>query len=135
MSHDLPATRWAYACMLSIEKALGRPFSGEEAAKVQMALLNPPDYVLVPKQPEPERIESMCIRFDHSHGVAMPRIWDGDWSVETADQHKQRQEANRRQMRQLYEEATGQGFYNDRTHANYSVGGVFNPLPRRSKHD
>lgn len=39
MKHDLPATRWAHACMLAIEKALGRPFSGPDAARVQGALL------------------------------------------------------------------------------------------------
>lgn len=42
MSHDITQTRWAHACMLSIEKALGREFSGPDAAKVQGALLNPP---------------------------------------------------------------------------------------------
>lgn len=129
MSHDLPATRWAHACVLAIEKALGRPFSGEDAARVQRALLNPPDYALVPKQPEPERIESMCIRFDHAHGIAMPSLIDKEWRTETPEEHQQRQEANRRQMRQLYEEATGQGFYNERTHGNYAPGGVFNPPP------
>ena len=59
--------------------------------------------IQVPEIPEDERIESMCIRFDHSHGIAGPFESNEDW--------KRRQEFNRRLMRQLYEEATGQGFF------------------------
>lgn len=59
--------------------------------------------ITVPAKPEPERIESMCFRFDHGHGL---RRWE-----ETEEQFERRKEANRITMRQLYEEATGQGFY------------------------
>jgi len=63
--------------------------------------------ILVPEIPEDERIESMCVRFDHGHGIkrCIP-------AMETDEEFKNRQEYNRRTMRQLYEEATGQGFYN-----------------------
>lgn len=59
--------------------------------------------ISVPAIPEEERIESMCVRFDHGHGI--PRMFESEanWKV--------RQEYNRATMRQLYEEATGQGFY------------------------
>lgn len=57
----------------------------------------------VPEIPETERIESMCMRYDHAHGVAV--------MFETEDDFKRRQEYNRTTMRQLYEEATGQGFF------------------------
>lgn len=65
-------------------------------------------YVMVPTVPEPARIESMCYRYDHSHGIERFNF------NETPEAFERRREANRRQMRQLYEEATGGGFYNDK---------------------
>lgn len=60
--------------------------------------------LLVPVIPEPARIESMCYRFDHGHGLQR--------FGETPEQFERRKESNRTVMRQLYEEATGQGFFN-----------------------
>jgi hypothetical protein len=57
----------------------------------------------VPENPETERIESMCMRYDHAHGIPV--------MFETEDDWHRRQEYNRTTMRQLYEEATGQGFF------------------------
>lgn len=59
--------------------------------------------VLVPLHPEAERIESMCFRFDHGHGI--------ERFGEDNEGFLKRQESNRVLMRQLYEEAMGQGFY------------------------
>ena len=60
-------------------------------------------WVRVPAKPEPERIESMCFRYDHSHGLK-------NWG-ETDEAFERRRESHRIIMRQLYEEATGQGFF------------------------
>ena len=75
------------------------------------------DYVMVPRVPEPERIESMCHRYDHGHGI-QGMVLDDELRQETDEEFHRRQESNRRRMRQLYEEATGQGFYNERTKDN-----------------
>lgn len=69
-------------------------------------------FVQIPLEPEDACIESMCLRFDHGHGA---RKWSpfgqGPGGYETDDQFRSRQESNRRVMRQLYEEASGQGFF------------------------
>ena len=78
MSHDLPATRWAYACMLSIEKALGRPFSGEEAAKVQGALLNPSWQPIASAPKDETAILLYCPNFYWGAGVYVG-WWSGSY--------------------------------------------------------
>jgi len=73
--------------------------------------------MIVPAIPEPKCIESMCLRYDHSHLMKKPSINDSlldEWREETDEEFNNRQEATRRIMRQLYEEATGQGFFRRR---------------------
>lgn len=88
---------------LSVERALERLASGSQ--------------LMVPATPEDERIESMCYRYDHAHGIRQP-----NWAksgMETDEEWRNRQEANRRVMRQLYEEAVGLGFF----HAHWTPPG------------
>jgi hypothetical protein len=69
--------------------------------------------IQVPDVPEDERIESMCMRYDHSHGIKN-LVVDSElrrMRMENDAEFARRQETNRRLMRQLYEEATGQGFF------------------------
>jgi uncharacterized protein YfcZ (UPF0381/DUF406 family) len=65
----------------------------------------PEGWKLVPVEPSAAHIESMAMRFDHSHGIAM------SIPPETEDDFKRRQEYNRRVSRQMYEEAIGEGFF------------------------
>jgi len=67
----------------------------------------------VPANPEPECIDSMCLRYDHGFGLKR-NIYDKDLAAyreETDEEYQRRREAIRATMRQLYEEATGQGFF------------------------
>lgn len=66
-------------------------------------------YLSVPAIPEPECIESMCLRYGHSYGLK--RYIYSKQREETAEEFECRREGTRRIMRQLYEEATGQGFF------------------------
>lgn len=66
-------------------------------------------YLSVPKKPEAECIESMCRRYDHSFGLK--RYIYSKQREETDEEFECRREGTRRIMRQLYEEATGQGFF------------------------
>lgn len=60
----------------------------------------------VPAMPEPECIDSMCMRYDHSFGI---KVWNiGQGQEETDEEFDRRRESTRSTMRQLYEEATGQ---------------------------
>lgn len=65
----------------------------------------------LPKEPDPRLIESMCLRFDHSHAMRVPRFQNGSFEIETEEEFERRREGNRRAMRQLYEEVSGNGFY------------------------
>lgn len=58
------------------------------------------NYVMVPAEPSEECLRSMAIRYDH--GLAIPGYYED---------HERRMEVTMRQMRQLYEEAVGMGFY------------------------
>jgi hypothetical protein len=66
----------------------------------------------LPKDPDPRLIESMCLRYDHSHGIRSMVVRNGKFEEETVEEHEHRQDYNRRVMRQLYEEVSGYGFYN-----------------------
>lgn len=68
----------------------------------------PDGMVLVPKEPSVGRLVSMAIRDDHGLGVA--GYYD-TLPIQFGPTHAQRLESAIRCMRQLYEEATGQGFY------------------------
>ncbi|AFC21830.1 hypothetical protein GAP32_378 [Cronobacter phage vB_CsaM_GAP32] len=65
----------------------------------------------LPKTPDPRLIENMCLRFDHSHAMRVPRLKDGTFEIETVEEFERRRDSNRRVMRQLYEEVSGNGFY------------------------
>lgn len=66
-------------------------------------------YLSVPAEPEPECIDSMCLRYDHSFGLKKFSYRAN--TEETDEEFEFRRNAIRLQMRQLYEEATGQGFF------------------------
>ncbi len=65
----------------------------------------------LPKNPPAALIESMCFRYDHSHGIKQYCIDVYKWRLETDEEFEIRRESNRRIMRQLYEEVAGYGFY------------------------
>ncbi|SOK58664.1 hypothetical protein [Yersinia phage fHe-Yen9-04] len=65
----------------------------------------------LPQEPNPNLIESMCMRYDHSHGIRSPRFNNNTFEIETEEEFEQRQDSNRRMMRKLYEEVSGYGFY------------------------
>ncbi len=66
----------------------------------------PEGYLLVPSVPSEAHIQSMCLRFDHSHNV------QHDSPIKESYSHfMQRRRFNRSIVLQLFEEATGQGFY------------------------
>lgn len=75
----------------------------------------PAGYRLVPEIPSDAHVESMCMRFDHSH------MMKHSFPIEESDENfRMRQDFNRRVVRQIYEEATGQGFY----HRGESCGAI-----------
>lgn len=59
--------------------------------------------ITIPTTPPDDLIESMCVRFDHCHGHTAFGESEAAW--------RRRQAHNRRVMRQLYEEVSGEGFY------------------------
>lgn len=61
--------------------------------------------VAVPREPPAELIDSMCLRYRHDFGL--DKI---DGPISSGATNRERASI-RSQMRQLYEEATGQGFY------------------------
>ena len=85
----------------------------------------PPGHVVVPVEPTIGRLMSMAIRDDH--GLGVPGFYDNlsftaggpYWPP-----HQQRIEAAIARMRQLYEEAIGEGFYkpyHERTYAKLAA--------------
>lgn len=87
----------------------------------QNSFVVPEGYRLVPTKPEHERLESMCLRFDHSHNFRMPSrrnlnlvLQEGETPqilMETDEEFERRRDYNRTIARQLYEEGVGEGFY------------------------
>lgn len=69
----------------------------------------------LPQIPPPALIESMCYRYDHSHGIKQYKVDDFKWRVETDDEFELRQRFNRSLMQKLYEEVAGYGFYKPET--------------------
>jgi hypothetical protein len=68
----------------------------------------PDDWIAVPRNPSIEQLTSMAVRSDHglgSLGYYDQPMFGSDIS------HDDRLRATITSMRQLYEEATGQGFY------------------------
>jgi hypothetical protein len=62
--------------------------------------------MMLPKEPPPGLINSMCLRFAHDFGI------DADDSSPMATGWTEAErDALRRTMRQLYEEVAGYGFY------------------------
>jgi hypothetical protein len=70
---------------------------------------SPPCYLSVPRVPEPACIDSMCLRYDH--GFSLKRWNIGQGREESDEEFERRRDSIRSTMRQLYEEATGQGFF------------------------
>jgi hypothetical protein len=70
---------------------------------------SPKGWKLVPIEPTDDHLTSMAVRYDHGLGVA------GHYDthpIQLGATHAQRMEATKVKMRQLYEEAIGEGFYN-----------------------
>ena len=75
----------------------------------------------MPRKPNRSCLLSMALRNDHSFGMPCPsdkdilemRVQLDDWVRLTGNQYRTTQEKENSlvSMRQLYEEATGQGFY------------------------
>jgi hypothetical protein len=68
-------------------------------------------FVSVPLIPEPECIESMCLRYDHAFGIKKILFNIEPPRYEIDEEFNRRREATRVCMRQLYEEVVGQGFF------------------------
>lgn len=88
-----------------------------QTTPVPAPLASPPDMVLVPKSPSIGRLISMAIRDDH--GLGVEGYYDNLFFRHEGATHAQRMEAAITRMRQLYEEATGQGFYNESREDEY----------------
>lgn len=77
-------------------------------------------WVRVPKEPEPGRLMSMAIRADHALGC--PGYYDQPFIHKfNGVTHAQMVESTVATMRQLYEEATGQGFYKPEREEEYKA--------------
>lgn len=61
---------------------------------------------LLPKDPPAELLLSMALRFDH--GLGLPGYYD---SLYGEGEHELRLQSTLAQMRQLYEEVSGYGFF------------------------
>lgn len=74
-------------------------------------------------EPPPGLLMSMAIRFDH--GLGVPGYYDQlaamGLTVDARVTHKQRLESTIRQMRQLWEEVVGLGFYKPEKEADYAA--------------
>lgn len=66
-------------------------------------------WVLVPREPTPELLMSMAIRYDH--GLGMPGYYDQELFSQSGITHARRLESALTTMRQLHEEVVGTGFY------------------------
>lgn len=64
----------------------------------------------LPQEADARLIESMCLRYDHAHGIKVGSLQNRG-GVETDEEFANRQESNRRLMRKLYEEVSGYGFF------------------------
>lgn len=86
----------------------GQPVSWEDIRALRHAL--EADTVEVPRVPSDGRLASMAIRDDH--GLGVPGYYDQPLLAGLSyGTHQQHMESAMSRMRQLYEEATGQGFY------------------------
>lgn len=79
------------------------------------------EWVLVPKEPSEGRLISMAIRSDH--GLGVPGFYDQKFlrSANNGATHLRIFNATIGTMRQLYEEATGQGFYRPEREEEYKA--------------
>lgn len=75
----------------------------------------------LPKDPPPGLLMSMAIRYDHALGC--PGYYDGIKELLGRDgpTHAQRLASTLTQMRQLYEEVSGHGFYSPEREAEYAA--------------
>jgi len=103
-------------CDYMLRNKLGNPES-EHATKQGRAAITAlraaieQGVVVMPKEPTDECLHSMAVRYDH--GLGMDGYYDNSIfdKSPTPNKHAQRLESTKRTMNQLYEEATGQGFY------------------------
>lgn len=92
-------------------------------------LAQPDGWVMVPREPSIGRLVSMAIRSDH--GLGVPGHYDRISELTAGDfgSQKSRMESAIRSMRQLYEEATGQGFYQPEKEDAYAAMLAATPTP------
>jgi len=79
-----------------------------DCIKPKQSLAVPSGFRIVPIKPSDGHLKSMAIRYDHGLGI------DGYYDtkpIQFGASHKQRLDSTISQMRQLYEEAIGEGFY------------------------
>ena len=112
---DEHETNGLYQMMLRAANELDRLTAELAAVKAERDALSEQvatkkDWVLVPREPERERLVSMAIRYDHA--LAVPGYYDNPAFAHFGGVgHAKRLEGTIISMRQLYEEAIGQGFY------------------------
>ena len=103
---------WSSVIKRAFEQRHSEAYIAWHDMQAATAAAVPPGHVVVPVEPTIGRLMSMAIRDDH--GLGVPGFYDNlsftaggpYWPP-----HQQRIEAAIARMRQLYEEATGQGFY------------------------
>lgn len=93
----------------------------ENYRKITDAIATLDGMALVPVEPSEGRLMSMAIRSDH--GLGVPGHYDHPlWLGAGTDiSHADRLQSAIRLMRQLYEEATGQGFYSPEREEEYKA--------------
>lgn len=72
---------------------------------------------MVNKEPSLGLLMSMAIRYDH--GLGVPGYYDQQPFAGSGPTHAQRLASTISTMRQLYEEASGHGFYSESRDADY----------------
>lgn len=69
-----------------------------------------PEYIMVPIEPPPGLIDSMCMRWRHDFGMVLPDDYRSTWGV-TSGMTEAERNSLRADMRKVYEEVVGTGFW------------------------
>lgn len=113
--HKKPLTELEREGLIAHGLDIGTPSQLSDVFRqgIAFALANAPivqreGWVSVPIEPSDEHLTSMAIRYDH--GLGMDGYYDTK-PIQFGASHAERMESTKRKMRQLYEEAIGEGFY------------------------
>jgi len=94
--------------------------SSDDRKKIDKALAAIAEALQAPTEPPPGLLMSMAIRFDH--GLGCPGYYYSElFRGPNEPTHAQRLESTLRQMRQLWEEVVGLGFYRPEKEAEYGA--------------